>query len=59
MSHRNLPINPDDFTLIIDGRKTTIPAYDKETIKILNWDKYLNNRTGQFHREPERNKEYF
>ena len=58
MSHRNCPVS-EDYTLIVDGKKTTIPAYSRETIAELKWDKYLNNRSGKFHQEPERNKEYF
>jgi hypothetical protein len=60
MSHRNLPVDPVDFTLIIDGKKTNIPAFDKDTIKALKWERYLNNISPiNFHTEPEKNAEYF
>lgn len=59
MSHRKTLVDPTDFTIIIEGRKTNIPAYSKKTIAELQWDKYLNNRKGEFHKEPERNVEYF
>lgn len=58
MSLRNLPV-AKDHTIILDGKKTNIPAYSRETIAVLNWQEYLNNRTGQYHKEPERSKEYF
>ena len=58
MSHRNCPVSKD-YTLIVDGKVTNIPDYDKDVIKELKWDEYLNNRKGPFYIEPERNVEYF
>ncbi len=58
MSFRNLPLDKD-FNIILDGKSTNIPGVSEEVKKVLNWDKFLNNRTGQFHKEPERSHEYF
>ena len=50
----------EDYTIIVDGRETNLPSYDKDTIAALRWQRYLDNisPTDRF-KEPERNVEYF